>query len=174
METHEIIPRILKINEINGYKVSCLFNNGESRIVDFEAFFKHKRYASSKHPAYKLIQDKNEFDKLEVLNNTIAWQNTGIYSTDVNGNQVFYHYDVDPIVLFKASRLDEKRNILIGQLIKQAREESGLSQSELALKSGTKKSDISKLESNQSNIELLTLKKIVEIGLEKKLTIQIS
>ena len=36
------IPRILKINNIKGYKVSCLFNNGESRIIDFKNLFKEQ------------------------------------------------------------------------------------------------------------------------------------
>ncbi len=47
-----------------------------------------------------------------------------------------------------------------------------MTQSELALKSGTSKHYISRLENNKSDIELLTLKKIVEAGLGKKLVIE--
>ena len=32
------IPRILKINWIKGLTVSVVFNNGESRIIDFKKF----------------------------------------------------------------------------------------------------------------------------------------
>ncbi len=33
------IPRILKIDHIDGYLVSCLFNSGESRLIDFRKLF---------------------------------------------------------------------------------------------------------------------------------------
>ena len=33
------IPRILKINKIDGFKVVCMFNNGELRMIDFESLF---------------------------------------------------------------------------------------------------------------------------------------
>ncbi len=34
------IPRILKINWIKGLTISVVFNNGESRIIDFKKVFK--------------------------------------------------------------------------------------------------------------------------------------
>ena len=61
------IRKILKINSINQYKVSCLFDNGESRIIDFEFFFKSRHNYSKKHPSYKLIKDRKEFNKIEVI-----------------------------------------------------------------------------------------------------------
>jgi hypothetical protein len=33
------IPRILKINKIDGFKIIVMFNNGESRLIDFEQLF---------------------------------------------------------------------------------------------------------------------------------------
>ncbi|MBK6902797.1 MAG: helix-turn-helix transcriptional regulator [Saprospirales bacterium] len=56
---------------------------------------------------------------------------------------------------------------MIGLMIKQARKEAGLTQEELARKSGTSKHYISRIENNKSDIELLTLIKIVEAGLGK-------
>jgi len=35
------IPRILKINETQGFKIFCAFNNGEHRIIDFDDLFEH-------------------------------------------------------------------------------------------------------------------------------------
>ncbi len=167
------IPKILKINEIDGYKVSCLFNNGESRIIDFEGFFKSRGNFSEKHPAYKLVNDIQEFNQIEILGNTLGWKNAGIYTKNFEGEKVFFHYDIDPIVLFEESKFDENRNIKIGMMVKEARKEAGLTQEELAKKSGTSKHYISRLENNKSDIELLTLKKIIEAGLGKKLRIQI-
>jgi len=167
------IPKILKINEIKGYKVSCLFNNGESRIIDFENFFKSRNNFSKKHPAYKLVNNIEEFSQIEILGNTIGWKNTGVYDENYEGERVFFHYDVDPLVLFESSKFDENRNIKIGMMVKEARKEAGLTQEELANKSGTSKHYISRLENNKSDIELLTLKKIIEAGLGKKLSVQI-
>lgn len=168
------IPKILKINEVRGYKVSCLFNNGEARIIDFESFFKSRKRFSERHPAYKLVNNIAEFNQLELLGNTIGWQNTGKYMKNLAGEEVFYPYDIDPIVLFEYSELDEHRSLRVGQLVKQARLEAGISQEELARKSGTSKQYISRLENNKSDIELLTLKKIIEAGLGKRLEIQIN
>lgn len=96
------IPKILKINEVEDYTVSLLFNNGESRLVDFLDFWS-KYKIKKKHPAYKLLQDKFEFRQIEIIGNTIGWKNVGIESTNLHGELEFYHYDIDPIVLFDQS-----------------------------------------------------------------------
>ncbi|MEO1437815.1 MAG: helix-turn-helix transcriptional regulator [Bacteroidota bacterium] len=167
------IPKILKINSIDGYTVSCLFNNGESRIIDFEQFFKNVNAFSEKHPAFNLTQDIDAFKKMEVIGNSIGWKNIGINSKNFEGETVFYPYELDPIVLFENSTIDKERTLIVGLLIRQARKEAGLTQQELAQKSGTSKHYISRLENNKSDIELLTLKKIIEAGLGKTLSIQI-
>ena len=56
-------------------------------------------------------------------------------------------------------------NFKIGALIHEARLEKGLTQEELAVKVGTTKSYISKIENNIKEVRLSTLKKIVELGL---------
>ncbi len=56
-------------------------------------------------------------------------------------------------------------NFKIGVLIHEARLEKGLTQEELALKVGTTKSYISKIENNIKEARLSTLHKIVELGL---------
>jgi len=48
-----------------------------------------------------------------------------------------------------------------------------MTQQELAEKSGTTKNYISRLENNKSDIELMTLQKIVEAGLGRYLRVQI-
>ncbi len=58
-------------------------------------------------------------------------------------------------------------------LIKQTRHELGLTQEELADKSGTTKHYISRVENNKSGIELSTLKRIIEGGFGKRMQINI-
>jgi transcriptional regulator with XRE-family HTH domain len=58
-------------------------------------------------------------------------------------------------------------------MIKENRLKSGLTQQELALKSGTTRTYISRIENERSDIELGTLKKIIESGLGKKIEISI-
>ena len=58
---------------------------------------------------------------------------------------------------------------LIGDMIKTARKERHLTQEQLADKAGTKKSYISKLENGKGNIQLSTLIRIFEQGLNRKI-----
>ena len=53
------------------------------------------------------------------------------------------------------------------------RESAGITQQELASKCGTTRNYISRIENNKSDIELRTLRKIIEIGLGKKLELEV-
>lgn len=167
------IPKILKINEVDGYQVSCLFNNGESRVIDFKAFFRDLKGLTEQHPAFRLLRNRKAFQQIEIMGHTLGWRNMGISTRNFDGEEVFYPYEMDPVVLFGHSVPDETRSIQVGLMIKQARKAAGMTQQELAQKSGTSKHYISRLENNRSDIELLTLKKIIEAGLGKQLTIRI-
>ena len=61
----------------------------------------------------------------------------------------------------------------IGYLIHKARLEKGLTQEELAVKCGTNKGYISKIENNLKEVRISTLQKIVEIGFGGQLQISI-
>lgn len=63
----------------------------------------------------------------------------------------------------------------LGVLIEEARTKLGMTQEELALKCGTNKSYISRIENNASDIRLSTLMKIIQKGLggHLKLTLQL-
>ena len=62
----------------------------------------------------------------------------------------------------------------IGEIIREARKEAHLTQAQLAERTGTKKSFISRIENGHSDIQLSTLYKLLEVGLGKqvKLTIR--
>jgi DNA-binding XRE family transcriptional regulator len=61
----------------------------------------------------------------------------------------------------------------IGVLIEEARKKQGLTQEELALKCGTNKSYISRIENNASDIRLSTLMRIIQVGLGGQLKLSL-
>jgi HTH-type transcriptional regulator / antitoxin HipB len=61
----------------------------------------------------------------------------------------------------------------LGALLQQARHEKGLTQEEVAQRSGTDKAYISKLEKDLKDIRFSTLQRIIEQGLEGRLKVSI-
>ena len=82
---------------------------------------------------------------------------------------------------FYGKRGTEKRDALekdfeqfkLGVMIHEARLEKGLTQEQLATKSGTTKSYISRIENNVKEVRFSTLQKIVELGLGGKIELAI-
>lgn len=167
------IPRILKINEVKDFKVFCVFNNGEHRIIDFNMLF--KKWNTKKDSFQNRLMDKKVFREVELYEGTLRWLKLVKKIKLSNGLEFDAPFDLDPIVLYENSISDENRNNKnkIGKLIKRTRKELGLTQEQLAKRSGTTKNYISRIENNKSDIELNTLRKIIEIGLNKKLEINI-
>ncbi|MBK5214037.1 MAG: helix-turn-helix transcriptional regulator [Flavobacteriaceae bacterium] len=58
---------------------------------------------------------------------------------------------------------------IVSEMLKAARKDANLTQEQLADKAGTKKSYISKLENGKGNIQLSTLIRIFEQGLNRKI-----
>lgn len=58
---------------------------------------------------------------------------------------------------------------IVSEMLKEARKEAQLTQEQLAEKAGTKKSYISRIENARGNIQLSTLIRIFEKGLNKKI-----
>lgn len=61
----------------------------------------------------------------------------------------------------------------LGEMLKEARKSAHLTQEQLAERTGTKKSYISRIEKGQSDIQISTYYKLIEIGLGKHLNISI-
>lgn len=61
----------------------------------------------------------------------------------------------------------------LGIMLKEARIEANLTQQELAEKTGTKKSYVSRIERGLSDIQISTYFKLIEIGIGKQLNISI-
>ena len=70
------------------------------------------------------------------------------------------------------SRNEYEENVtlfIVSEMLKEARKEAQLTQEQLAEKAGTKKSYISRIENARGNIQLSTLIRIFEKGLNKKI-----
>jgi HTH-type transcriptional regulator / antitoxin HipB len=61
----------------------------------------------------------------------------------------------------------------IGEILREARKEAHMTQEELARKTGTRKSFISRIENGHSDIQLSTLYRLVEIGFGKRVNLTI-
>ena len=61
----------------------------------------------------------------------------------------------------------------LGVMLQEARKEAKLTQEDLAKRTGTKKSYISRIENGKSDIQLSTFYKLIEFGLGKSLNISI-
>lgn len=65
------VKRIIKIHEINDYQISCLFNNGESRIIDLKELFK-KWKVNSKDVEFPIANSIKEFKKVQLVDGTLT------------------------------------------------------------------------------------------------------
>lgn len=66
---------------------------------------------------------------------------------------------------------ESSQMFIISEMLKEARKEANITQEQLAERTGTKKSYISRIENGKGNIQLSTLIRIFEIGLNKRIGI---
>ena len=108
------------------------------------------------------------------MNNTLSWNNLTVLVMTEKGELENFPYQRDPYFLYQKSEVVEnKYSFKIGILIRNARKKAGLTQEQLALRSGTSRFYISRLENEKTDIELSTFRKIVEAGLGKHLKVLI-
>ncbi|PKP45981.1 MAG: hypothetical protein CVT94_16225 [Bacteroidetes bacterium HGW-Bacteroidetes-11] len=166
------IPRILKINWIKDLAISVVFNNGESRIIDFRKLFGDLGIDNNS-PAF-ILYNQTEFEKVELVGNTLSWSNVEQYITLRNREKQNVPFEIGADVLLKYSHPEKSELIIkIGRLVREARMKAGMTQQELALISGTSRTYISRIENDRSDIELATLYKIIETGLGRRLEITV-
>jgi ribosome-binding protein aMBF1 (putative translation factor) len=80
-----------------------------------------------------------------------------------------------PVGSLKRTEFEIKaKAFAIGEIIREARKQAKMTQEELAEKTGTRKSFISRIENGHSDIQLSTLYRLVEIGFGKQITLSIS
>ena len=91
-----------------------------------------------------------------------------------SGGKIRVPFEIGADVLLRYSQPEKSESLIgVGKMIRESRLRSGMSQQELALISGTSRTYISRIENDRSDIELATLRKIIETGLGKKMEIRI-
>lgn len=170
------LPKILKINRIDKKRlcISVLFSNGEDRLLDFSRIFKEVWKITKKDFEYPLL-DPNEFAKVKLANHTLSWNNIEIAIIGFNSNnkKTKVPYSIGADTLYPLSEIDKKLNISIGSMFRKARLAAHKSQEEVAKRSGTSRTYITRLENDKQDVEIRTFKKLVEAGLDKQLRISI-
>jgi DNA-binding XRE family transcriptional regulator len=166
------IPRIVKIEKISGHKIQCMFNNGESRVLDFAKIF--KQWNVTKNDFEFPLLDEKEFKKVRLRNYTLSWPNIEIKVQGEDGEDLTLPYEIGADVLYELSDdIKEPSKYRYGRLIRSARLKAGLTQEQLAMRSGTTRFYISRIENDKTDLEMSTFRKIVEAGLGKKLKLTI-
>ena len=102
-------------------------------------------------------------------NFTLSWPNIGFEIKHENGQIEKHPYEIGPDVLFQLSQSIDTDETKFGYIIKTARLKAGLTQEQLAMRSGTTRFYISRIENNKTDVEMSTFRKIIEAGLGKHL-----
>lgn len=164
--------RILKITNIQFPEISFISKNGEFRKIDIKKLFKKLNFKTGDF-GYEVVKSRNTFKKVEIINNALGWKEIS-QTLQFNNESVELFFHLDPIVTIENSIIDiERANIINhGKSIKEVRKYIlRLSQEELGEKIGSDKQYISKVENYKTDIELKTLRKIYEVGLDRNLFI---
>ncbi len=158
------IPRIIKIQKINKFKIYCMFNNGETRVLDFEKIF--QKWSIKKNDTEFPLLTLSKFKKVELRNFTLSWNNIQVTLLSEDNQEEIHPYELSPDELFRLSQpVAHSNSEKFGNLIRSARHKAGLTQEQLAMRSGTSRFYISRVENNRTDMELSTCRKIVEAGL---------
>ena len=80
------IPRIIKINWVKELSISIVFNNGESRMIDFKKVLK-KVGINDDSPA-NILYNPDNFAEVVLEENTLSWHNVIQYITLRNGKKI--------------------------------------------------------------------------------------
>jgi DNA-binding XRE family transcriptional regulator len=162
-------PRILKVNYTDGLTVSVIFNNGASRKINFKKVL-IPSIIGKDSPANKLL-NPDEFKQFTLENYTLSWANASSKMEGFDGEELTLPFEIGADTLYELSEPDNFQTIDIGSLVREGRIAARLTQQELANMCGTTRNYISKIENSNSDLELSTLQKIVEVGFGKRLAI---
>jgi DNA-binding XRE family transcriptional regulator len=165
------LPRILKIEKIVGLRIYVVFNNGETRLLDFAKILNDWNIKES--DIENKLYNTSEIEKVRLNNQTLSWSNLSTKLIDDKGQEKLYPFEIGPDVLYRLSQDSDISTEGFGNIVRRARIKAGLTQNELAYRAGTTRFYISRFENNKSDIELSTFKRIIESGLGKHLTVKI-
>lgn len=167
------LPRIARILTVEPFKITALWTNEEVRQLDFAPLFAQWKQDSDTQ-LYPLF-DYNTFKQVAISPaRTLHWPSV-LTQLTLRNRTIEEPLDLDPDELYRQSTLIRKSEPLsVGSILRKARLEAGLSQVEVAIKSGTSRNYISRIENGKSDIQLETLNKIVQLGIGKQIRLEIA
>ena len=176
----EVIQRTMNKKTVKTSEAEVNKNNTEGQKIDFLTPIQVGN-EFTEHPLVSQILsvDLDNDGLLDVIvcdckNNTVSWTNVEQYIRTKNKEIQKVPFEIGADVLLKYSYSEESDIMTkIGKLVRDTRLKSGMTQQELALVSGTSRTYISRIENDRSDIELATLRKIIETGLGKRLEINV-
>lgn len=168
----DALPKIIRIIKIEPFKLTLLWNTSEIRILNFEPLF--AQWEAEGDLSMSALQDWEVFQKVTLSkSHTLCWPNVPISFT-FKQEKRSAPLELDALELYRQSTLIKKTTTIhIGAMLREAREEAGLSQADVALNSGTTRNYISRIENEQSDIQFETLQKIVELGIGGEFVLRI-
>ena len=104
------IPRVLKINLINGLSISVIFNNGESRIIDFSKLL--TEIGVKDDSAASVLFNPIEFAKVKLIGNTLSWDNVEQYISSKTGDKIKVPYEIGADILLKFSYAEKSESVI--------------------------------------------------------------
>ena len=95
-----MLPRIKAILSVEPYAITCLWNTGEVRQIDFRQYLLDAKPHS---PIARLV-DKGLFSQVRTDGRTLYWDNM-LIMIDLDGSQHPAPLDFDPDVMYQNSLL---------------------------------------------------------------------
>ncbi len=118
--------------------------------------------------------NENEFKKVTLRNYTLSWSNIKVTIKNEKGEPEIHPYEIGADVLYNLSEgIKVFAKPRYGSLNRTAKLKAGLTQAQLAQRSGTSRFYISRLENNKTDMEMSTFRKIVEVSLVENLKVVI-
>lgn len=166
------LQKISRIIAVEPFKITLLWNTSEIRILDFAPLF--KQWEAEDDSKMATLREWETFKQVALSENrTLWWPNVQVSFT-FKGETRTSPLELDALELYRQSTLVKKmESVNVGSMLRKARENAGLSQADVALKSGTTRNYISRIENDKSDIQLETLQKIVELGIGGEIVVQI-
>lgn len=160
-----VLHTILKIQDVEPFRITCLWNTGEIRVNNFTS------YLQGKNSRLHGLANAGAFQDVKAVDGALQWPQI-LVSSLYKGEFVDQPLTLDPETLYNESTAIGVSLIpALSFELRQARLRAGLSQSELAMRSGTTKEYISRLESGRKDFQISTLDRILQQGLGKHLEI---
>lgn len=151
-----MVNRICAVQALDDYILEADFYNGETRWFDVKKLF-------SAVPKFRILKkEKHLFHRVKVEDEgcAVSWDDELKLDADVIW--------ADGVVLERCKKADISHLLAYQMLL--ARHKSGMTQKELAARSGIYQADISKLERGLGNPSLSTLKRLADaMGMELKI-----